>query len=302
MKVPSWLALDRFNQGQGLREIPSPPPTVSKGKGFMEKNLDRIASFLREVLEPEGFVNKKGLLQAIDPRARSFGILLLIITGAFLKGLVSIIGLLVITIVMAIASSVAISALLKRVLPVFIFTIFLTLPSAFNVITPGVVIFTIFNYGGFELYISREGLEGIFILSLRVMAMASLVTLLLLTTGQVTLFRSLQGLPIPKVFVTVMAMGFRYILVLIRVAEDVHMARKARTVKPSTVREGQGWLAGRVWFIMERSMRMVEGVYLAMTARGFTGDVKTMDAFEMKARDYIWIGFAIFVFLLSVQL
>lgn len=291
VKVPSWL-------GEAT-PIPFPPSTVGKRKGFIEKNLTGIAFFLRGVLDPEGFTNKKGLLQAIDPRARLFGILLLIITGAILKGLIPILGLLVITIVMAIASRVTVSALLKRVLPIFIFTIFLALPSSFNIITPGAVIFPVF---GQKLYISMEGLEVLSILSLRVMAMVSLVTLLLLTTGQANIFRSLQGLPIPKVFVTVMAMAFRYILLLIRIADDVHMARKARTVKPSSAREAQGWLASRVWFIMERSMEMADGIHLAMTARGFTGDVKTIEAFEMKARDYIWIGVTVFVFLLSIQL
>lgn len=292
MRLPEWLRGD-------LSTLPPTSPRGMVRKGFIEKNLVGIVGFLRDVLEPEGFANKKGLLQAIDPRARLFGILLLIITGAILKGVIPIIGLLSVIIVMAVASRVAISALLKRVLPVFIFTIFLALLAAFNIITPGAVIFPIW---GHELYISREGLEVVSILSLRVMAMVSLAILLLLTTGQVNIFRALQGLPIPKIFVTVMAMAFRYILVLIRIAEDVHMARKARMVKPSTVREGQGWLASRVWFIMERSMGMVEGVYLAMTARGFTGDVKTMDAFEMKARDYVWIGFTLFLLLLAVQL
>jgi energy-coupling factor transporter transmembrane protein EcfT len=53
---------------------------------------------------------------------------------------------------------------------------------------------------------------------------------------------------------------------------------------------------------MERSLETAESIYLAMTARGFSGEVKTMTAFKMKGRDYAWMGFAIFIFLLSVQL
>jgi cobalt/nickel transport system permease protein len=155
---------------------------------------------------------------------------------------------------------------------------------------------------GFKLYVSREGLEGITILLLRVTSMISLVSILILTTGYADVFRALHGLPVPKVFTTTLAFAFRYIMVLIRVAEDSHLAKKARSVKPPTLKEGQGWLTSRIWFIIERSMEMAESVYTAMMARGFAGDVKTMTVFEMKGRDYLWIGFSIFVFLLAVQL
>lgn len=294
IKIPQWLE----KTGEGF----CPSCAVGKGRGFIEKNIEAMSSFIKEVLEPEIFSKKSGLLQAIDPRARLLGVLLFIISAAMLKSILLIIGILLIVMVMAVASRINVIVLLKRMLPVLVFTFFLVLPTAFNLITPGDVIIKIFSFNDFELYISKQGLETISILFLRVLSMASLMSLFMLTTGYPDIFRALQSFPIPKFFVTALSMTFRYIMVLIKVAEDSHLARKARTIKPLTVREGQAWLASRIWLIMQRSMEIAENVYLAMSARGFTGEVKTMSVFVMKGRDYVWMGFSIFILLLSMQL
>lgn len=278
IKIPDWL------KTTGAAAYPC--CSIGRGKGFIEKNIEAIASFIKEVLEPEGFANKNGLLQQIDPRARLLGILAFMVTAAFLKSAFSIILLLSLVILMAAASRVNIMVLLKRALPVLIFTFFLVLPAAFNFINPGAAV----------------GLEGIAVFLLRVGTMVSLLSLFMLTTTYSDVFRALQSFPIPKIFVAALSMTFRYIMVLIKVAEDSHLAKKARTIKPSTLKQGSGWLASRIWLIMERSMETAEDVYLAMTARGFAGEVKTMTAFEMKGRDYGWIGFSLFVLLLAVQL
>ena len=294
VNIPEWL---KKTGGTSY-----PCCNMGRGRGFIEKNIEAIASFIKEVLEPEGFANKNGLLQQIDPRARLLGILLFMVTAALLKSVVSIIVLLSLVILVAVASRVNAMVLLKRALPILIFTFFLVLGVGFNFITPGTAVVTIFKWDTFYLYISKQGLEGIAVFLLRVGTMVSLLSLFMLTTSYPDAFRALQSFPIPKLFVTALSMTFRYIMVLIKVAEDSHLARKARTIKPLTLKQGHGWLASRIWLILERSLEMAEDVYLAMTARGFMGEVKTMATFEIKGRDYIWIGFAIFILLLSMQL
>ncbi|OGP11323.1 MAG: cobalt ECF transporter T component CbiQ [Deltaproteobacteria bacterium RIFCSPLOWO2_12_FULL_43_16] len=294
VNIPEWL------KTTGVAACPC--CSIGRGKGFIEKNIAAIASFIKEVLEPEGFANKNGLLQQIDPRARLLGILLFMLTAALLKSALSIILLLSLVILMAAASRVNAMILLKRALPVLIFTLFLVLPAVFNFINPGAPVITISARDAFPLYISKQGLEGIAVFLLRVGAMVSLLSLFMLTTAYSDVFRALQTFPIPKIFVAALSMTFRYIMVLIKVAEDSHLARKVRTIKPSTLKQGRGWLASRIWFIIERSMETAEDVYLAMTARGFMGEIKTMTIFEMKGRDYGWIGFSLFILFLSMQL
>jgi len=275
--------------------------SVGSGRGFIEKNIEAMMSFFKEVLEPESFSKRRGMFQAIDPRARLLGTLLFIVSAALLKGSLLITGLLFIVAALSLASRINVIILLRKIFPVLAFTFLLVLPTMFNFITPGTVIVKIVSLGDFDLYISREGLENISVFLLRVAAMASLLSLFILTTGYPDIFRALWGFPIPKLFVTALSMTFRYIIVLIKVAENSHIARKARTITPLTLKEGRGWLASQIWFIMQRSMEIAEGVSLAMAARGFTGEVKTMSSFEMKGLDYLWIGFAMFMLLLSAQ-
>ncbi|MBI3398962.1 MAG: cobalt ECF transporter T component CbiQ [Deltaproteobacteria bacterium] len=293
IKIPDWLK----NTG-----APCSCCSIGRGKGFLEKNLEAIASFLKEVLEPEEFANRRGLLQAIDPRAKLLGMTLLITAAAMLKNMPALAGFIALAAALAAVSKITASALLKRVWLVLFFTFVLVLPTAFNFVIAGDPMVTLFSVNHHALYISRQGLEGMAILILRVAAMVSLVSLFMLSTSYPDVFRAIRSFPVPRIFIAALAMCFRYIMVLIKIAEESHLARKARTIKPSTVKEGGGWLAKRIWLIMERSLETAESVYLAMTARGFTGEVKTITQFEMKGRDYAWIGFAIFVLLLAVQL
>ncbi|MEK7828682.1 MAG: hypothetical protein AAB256_02765, partial [Deltaproteobacteria bacterium] len=165
VKIPDWLKKTEV----GL----CPCCAAGRGRGFIEKNIEAMASFLKEVLEPESFSNKRGLLQAIDPRARLFGALLFIVSAALLKGVLSITGLLFMAAAMSAASRINVIILFRRTLPVLAFTLFLVLPTAFNFITPGAVIVKIFSFNDFDLYISRQGLENISVFLLRVAAMAS---------------------------------------------------------------------------------------------------------------------------------
>lgn len=293
IKLPEWL-----------RDTPSlscPPYRIVEGRGFIEKNLKDIVSFFKKIFEPSEFADKMGLLQIIDPRARVFGILLLILSAAIQKNIIALIGSLLLVLILTVVSKISISVLLKRVLPIFLFTIFMTLPVVFNFIMTGTPVLTIIKIYGHEFYVSKEGIKNISLISLRVVSMASYITLLLLTTGYANIFKTLRYFPIPKIFVTAFAMTFRYILVLVRVAEDSHLSRKSRTIKPATLKEAQSWLSARICFIIERSIDTAENVYLAMKARGFTGEIKTLTVFEMRGRDYLWIGFSMFILLLATQ-
>src|SRR3989344_1987258 len=117
VNIPEWL---KKTSGTSC-----PCCNIGRGKGFVEKNIEAIASFIKEVLEPEGFANKNGLLQQIDPRARLLSILAFMVTAALLKSALSIILLLSLVILMAAASRVNAMVLFKRILPVIVFTFFL---------------------------------------------------------------------------------------------------------------------------------------------------------------------------------
>jgi cobalt/nickel transport system permease protein len=51
--------------------------------------------------------------------------------------------------------------------------------------------------------------------------------------------------------------------------------------------EEQKWVGGRMGYTLIRSLDTSEKVHMAMTSRGFNGDVKIMQEFKMRNRDYI---------------
>jgi energy-coupling factor transporter transmembrane protein EcfT len=66
------------------------------------------------------------------------------------------------------------------------------------------------------------------------------------------------------------------------------------------LKESQAWFAGRVAFFIERTFKLSEEVTMAMTSRGFAGEVKAMEDHTLKGRDYLWLGFTSFVFFLAL--
>ena len=52
-------------------------------------------------------------------------------------------------------------------------------------------------------------------------------------------------------------------------------------------------MGGRMGYTLIRSIDMSEKVHMAMTSRGYNGDVKVMQQFQMKNRDYIAAAFAV---------
>ena len=285
MKLPEWFK-KKDGECQSGRGI--------KPHGFIERNLARFASIIKEVFTTEEYASRGGLLQRLDGRAKLTGFFLLLAAGAMTGSALFLFGVLVVIAVLASVSRVGIAPVAKRVFPSLVFTFFLVLPVTVNAVTPGK---ELFGYNGFA--VTREGLltGGFFLL--RVVVMLSLTALLALTTRQSDFFKGLGRL-IPAFFVTALFFTFRYAVILIKTAEDATMARKSRSIGRAGVTESQSWFASRAALILKRSFSMADEVNMAMISRGFAGKVRTPPAGALGARDYLWIGFSSFVLFLSI--
>jgi cobalt/nickel transport system permease protein len=128
---------------------------------------------------------------------------------------------------------------------------------------------------------------------MRVATSVSLVVLLLLTTKWSHLLKALRVLFVPQVFTFIISMTYRYIHLLLRLIEDVLLAKKSRVIRKNSVGEGQKWVSSQIGTMMKRSLRMSEDVYSAMVSRGFNDEMKVIDSFKMKRLDYLWSAFLI---------
>jgi cobalt/nickel transport system permease protein len=95
-------------------------------------------------------------------------------------------------------------------------------------------------------------------------------------------------------------MAYRYIFLLMDMVREMYVAKKARTIKSRSMFEEQKWVGGRMGYTLIRSIDLSEKVHMAMLSRGFNGDVKVMQQFKMKNRDYLAVAVAISLSVLLV--
>jgi cobalt/nickel transport system permease protein len=84
-------------------------------------------------------------------------------------------------------------------------------------------------------------------------------------------------------------MAVRYLFVLLKQSEEVQLARKSRVVSKRPLRADQMWVGSRVAAAWERSLRLMEDVGDAMTARGFRGDLRFTAATPLRGADWAFL-------------
>jgi energy-coupling factor transporter transmembrane protein EcfT len=100
---------------------------------------------------------------------------------------------------------------------------------------------------------------------------------------------ALTVLRIPDVFILILGMTYRYIYLLLHVANDMFLSRKSRVVGHLDTAENRRMLAAISGTLLSKSLNMSSEVYLAMQSRGFRGTMVTLKPFKMYARDWFWL-------------
>jgi cobalt/nickel transport system permease protein len=116
------------------------------------------------------------------------------------------------------------------------------------------------------------GLSSTVLFIARVAASVSFVILAALTTRHHDLLKSLRSLGIPDIFIQVLDMTYRYLSLFISLFEEMHLALKARVIERMKQGRARHWAASRLAYLFRKSVKMSEDVYLAMVARGYTGE------------------------------
>lgn len=267
-------------------------------KGFIGKTIDGIFGFLEEAFVSDSFSKRDGFLQSLDPRAKLISILAVIFATSLIGDLRLLIFVYMLTLLFAYLSKIDVLFFIKRVwLFIPIFAGIIAIPMIFNVFFPGDPLIRLVylgsgaHLGPFSLpdsiYITKQGVNFAVIFIMRVAACVSAVVLLFLTTPQKVLFKSLRSVGVPKIYVFTLEMAYRYIFLLTDMVREIYIAKKARTIKTGGMFEEQKWVGGRIGYTLVRSLDTSEKVHAAMMSRGYNGDVKIMQEFKMRNRDYI---------------
>jgi cobalt/nickel transport system permease protein len=250
---------------------------------FVAKTIAGAGGVLQAALFSEDVARTPGLLQRLDARAKVLALVGLLIA----VGLVHHVSVLVVayagTIVLAAASRLPIGFFVKRVwLFIPIFTGVIVLPATLNVITPGEIVVPL----PFGLGLTRQGLMAAAILTIRVATSISLVLLVTLTTPWARLLSALRALGVPRLFVLVIGMAYRYLFVLLTAVQDMYVARRSRAIAPERdPRGGRAFVGATAGALFGKANVLADEVHQAMTSRGYRGDARTLDRFRITALD-----------------
>jgi cobalt/nickel transport system permease protein len=269
-------------------------------KSIVDRTIGAFSNFFDESSYAEGYACKRGLLQFVDPRLKLIGILWLVVCIILVSRVEWVLAILGVAILLAVASKVRLGYYLKRVwLFIPLFTLVIAVPAMFNFIVPGQPLIVILSKGEslgplvspWTISITVPGLQGAVLFVLRTGAAVSFVILLALTTRWTDLLASLQSLRVPKAFVMILSMTYRYVFVLVGIAQDMSFALKSRTLNPERSANVREWLGATIGVLFRRSMNMSELVNLSMISRGYHGRVRKVTEFRAESFDWVFLGF-----------
>jgi cobalt ECF transporter T component CbiQ len=258
------------------------------GGNILEHTLNGITETMERALFAEEISTRPGLFQSLDARVKVISVFALLLSVSLSHNLWAIGAVYLLVLILGWVSAIPADYLIKRVwIALPFFTGMIVLPALF--ITPGPALVHL----PLGLVITRTGVSTVLFLLFRVSTSVSLTLLLILTTPWNTVLSALSILRVPDVFILILGMTYRYIYLLLRVANDMFLSRKSRMVGRLSTSENQKMLAAISATLLSKSLNLSSEVYLAMQSRGFRGSIVTLKPFQMRSKDWIWL----FIFL-----
>ena len=289
-RIPSFLLTrstpGSFKQGKGTVKVP-----------FLERGIDHLAGVIRNGYAQWKFSSQNGLFQRIDARVKVLFLLFFIVIVSLKRDVLSETCIWTFVFVLTLFSRLSILKVYRRVLLLgFVFGFLVAFPSAFNVITGGEIIYPIvrlpksYNFWIYhvpaDIGLTREGIGGVVMLTLRVINSLSLSFLVLYTTPFHDVMRALKVLKVPDSFLIIITLCYKYIFIFSKTVEDMHLAKKSRIARELNRAEAREWTVGRMAFIFKKSRLRCEEVFKAMIGRGLSDSIKFYGFGKMRMADW----------------
>lgn len=287
MTLPEWYRVGPLDAvvtgGQTRRARP----------GWARRTLIGLGEVLaRELATPAA---AGSWLARVEPRAKTLGLLLLTVGATLLHSLGALVVLLGVAVALALSNGLRPRHLMRVWLGVPLFSLAIVLPATLNVVTPGTPVLDLWHLGpGVRvgpwplpetLSVTRSGLVVAGRFLLRSTDCVTLMYLLVATTGPAELISTLRRLGMPRAFGMVLAMAHRYLIVLLRAAEEIHLAKISRTLESGTVSREQRWVAAGAGVLFRRTYQLAQDIHAAMISRGYDGDLQVPPTAPWHLRD-----------------
>jgi cobalt ECF transporter T component CbiQ len=263
---------------------------------FLDRLAGGLAHAMEHALDADDLARRDGLLQRLDPRVKLAGLMTLIVVAVFVKSLMVLGGLFLVSVAFALPSHVALSRLARQIwLKVLAFTILIALPAVFLV--PGTVVARL----PVLLWpVTLQGMRSATFLIGRAETAATYALLLILCTPWPHVLKALRVFRAPIVLVVILGMTYRYIFVFLESASRMFAARRSRMVGPLSARDRRRVATATAGVLLDRSLQLSADVQLAMASRGYRGEVRLIDDFHTTPID--WLALAGFAAIASAAL
>ncbi len=244
---------------------------------------------------------RAGLLRNADPRAKLLAGVVLIVAATLLHGLATLGACLALAVGLAAAGRVRLVRIATVLGASLALTALVMAPATLDVVTPGAPVLTVARPGGGSLgpfrlpatvAVTGAGLAVAARMVLRTSACVTLALVLAATSRPQELLAGLRALGVPQAFVMVLTMTERYLAVLLRAAQELHLARLARSIGGIGVRREEAWAAAGIGAVFRRTRTLADAVTLTMIARGFTGEVRLLRPPQWRRLDWLLVAAA----------
>jgi cobalt/nickel transport system permease protein len=264
---------------------------------FVEKTLTGGATVMRQAMFGEDIATGPGLLQRVDARVKLLSMLGLLVGAALVRNTVVLLGVYALTLVAAAASHLKLSFFIKRVwLFIPVFTGIVVLPATLNIITKGHIVVPLGHWWfGRRIGMTSQGLQAAALIVSRVAVSISIVVLLTLTTPWAKLMAALRALLVPRMFIQVIGMAYRYIFHLLGSVDDMYTARKSRMVgAEADLKASRSFVSASAGALFGKAHALSEEVHMAMVSRGYTGNARSIDRYRVGTREVAWAAGCLF--------
>jgi cobalt ECF transporter T component CbiQ len=283
--TPPWLV-----QGE-LSLCPCGCIGKRKKGSYLEKTLSGASNVMRQAMFGEEVAAQDGVLQRLDARVKVVSLIVLLVATALVHTIPALVAIYLSSVALAAVSRLSVGWFVKRVwLFIPIFTGIIVIPAMFSFITPGTIVLPLWTWHGHPVGLTEQGLRAAGLLVMRVACSVSIVVLFTLTTPWNKMLAGLRALFVPKIFILIIGMAYRYIFLLLNAVTDMYTARKARAVgNPSgDVKEGQRFVTATAGALFGKAHVLSDEVHQAMVSRGYTGDAKTLQQPRVAVTDVVF--------------
>ncbi|MGB9729682.1 MAG: cobalt ECF transporter T component CbiQ [Thermoprotei archaeon] len=241
----------------------------------------------------EKFANANGILQNIDPRIKLYSFILWILAAINISSIISLGIIFIIVMMLAITSKISFKLFFLRTafIPLFSFIIVLPLPF----ITPGSKLVMI-GYDKYFVSVTWEGLYKAVQFTFRIWVCVASLSLLILTTKFYKLIYSMEKIKVPTIFTSMIIITYRFIFFFINEAYRMILAKEARTVNKESKLLVMRSVAQIISTLFIRAYEKGERVYLAMIARGYTNEVRSINDIKINRKDWAFLIISSLIF------